>query len=41
MKIYISGKITGEENYMEKFQEVEERLKAALIRFLILRVLIL
>lgn len=28
MKIYISGKITGEENYMEKFQEVEERLIA-------------
>ena len=28
MKIYISGKITGADDYMEKFQEVEERLTA-------------
>jgi hypothetical protein len=26
MKLYISGKITGDENYQEKFAEAERRL---------------
>ena len=27
MKIYLAGKITGDENYREKFREQEERLR--------------
>lgn len=29
MKIYISGKITGDKQYKAKFKEAEKRLKAA------------
>ncbi len=31
MKIYISGKITGDRRYKAKFREVEKKLAAALI----------
>lgn len=27
MKVYIAGKITGDENYKEKFERAEEKLK--------------
>ena len=27
MKIYLAGKITGDENYREKFRKQEERLR--------------